>query len=54
MKKSSFSFTALGIIIGTGLGILVSLLIDINIYWFLIGTSIGLIIGAIVDGHKKP
>ncbi len=56
MKKfnsSKISFTGLGIIFGSAIGSMLSLIITGSVIWGLIGTSTGLIIGACIDSYKN-
>ncbi len=47
MKR--YNFTGIGLIFGTALGSLITIIMSLDITWILVGTSAGLIIGAIVD-----
>lgn len=51
MKK--YNFTGIGLIFGTALATLVTIIMSVDIIWALVGTSVGLIIGAIIDANIK-
>lgn len=52
-RGKKYSFTGLGLIFGTALGSICSLIITGNISWWIgIGTGAGLIIGAGVDSYS--
>jgi len=53
MKKTKVSFAALGLIFGTALGAVFTLLTSLPIYWAGAGTAIGLVIGAGIDAMKS-
>jgi len=47
-------FTALGLVFGSAIGLILSMIFNGNItLWLLSGTSLGLIVGAIVDGMNN-
>lgn len=51
-RGKKYSFTGLGLIFGTALGSVCSIIITGNISWWSgIGTAVGLIIGAGVDSY---
>jgi hypothetical protein len=52
-KKSSVSFTGLGLIFGTALGTVFCVILSISILWAGAGTAVGLILGAIIDSQKS-
>jgi len=43
------SFTGIGLIFGTALGVSLSMIMTENVLWGGIGTAIGLIVGAVID-----
>lgn len=49
MKKGSF--TGLGLIFGSAIGFVVTLLMSYNIAWAFVGTGVGLILGSIIDAN---
>jgi len=51
-KPSDIPFTGLGLIFGTALGAVASLILSCSILWAGVGTGIGLVIGAALDSQK--
>lgn len=52
-KPKKSYFTGIGLVFGTALGLIVSILANINLIWTVAGTAIGLLIGAIIDNNMK-
>lgn len=52
-NESKTSYAGLGLVFGTAIGAVITVVIDQPIYWAGIGTVIGLIIGAAIDSMKK-
>jgi hypothetical protein len=48
-KDKKYSFTGLGLIFGTAIGVSLSMIVSGNVLWGGIGTAIGLIVGAMID-----
>lgn len=51
--KKKNTFTGLGLIFGTAIGVSLSMIITGNVIWGGIGTALGLVIGAGIDSHKN-
>lgn len=50
---SQIPFTGLGLIFGTAIGAIVTLILTGDIIWAGAGTGVGLVLGAAIDGMKK-
>jgi len=52
-KKRGNSYTALGIVFGTSIGVLAGIVITSNLMWLALGMCGGVIVGAILDGYAN-
>lgn len=52
-NSSKISFTALGLVFGTAVGVVITIAIGQSVFWAGIGTGTGLIIGAILELTKR-
>lgn len=46
-------FAGVGLVIGTGLGTVACILLDLPVYYAGVGTALGLIVGAIIDSYQQ-
>lgn len=50
-KSNRFLFAGVGLIFGTAIGSVLSIVITGNVLWAGIGTAIGLLVGAVIDAY---
>lgn len=51
MNDKRFSYTAVGLVLGTGAGILLTVLLSGSWWYVLVGTVAGLVVGAGLDAN---